>query len=210
MTRKYLGIATLAVMFVTPSVRAGFETPVLRMKFGYSATNLSAGDELAKEPLGSLLTLQPTVLFDFPSINSRIGVHYLGELLSDFGTIPISGVGFSAYFYPLGISSAHEVKADEVMFQKTRTGPYLMGALTPVNVSVNKPDPTNPAKNIFFSAFILETQFAVGFDYPLRQNLVLHGEVGYRFGAATADELRGQAVGYNSLSFMLGFMTAYY
>ena len=171
------------VLFSIPLL-AGY-SPYLRLKFGHFQTSVSAGNSVTDQNLATMLTLQPTVLWDFNSLSSRIGVHYLGDFNSEYGLIPISGVGMSVYFYPYGISTANEVTDDSVIFQKHKVGPYLFGGITPVNFNFNKTDEQNPQADVSFSAMIIELMLGIGVDYPLRPNSVLSASLNYRFGSAS-------------------------
>jgi hypothetical protein len=208
--RRVLFISALSVLLVAETASAGFDSPVFRMKLGYSFTTLTAGDQITGQSIGSLLTLMPSILWDVPTLNTRFGVHYLAEVASNFGTLPITGIGGGGEFYPLGISATHEVKPEDVVFQKSRTGPFLYVGVTPVNLSINQTNTVNSAKSIAFSAFMIEEMFAIGVDYPLRQSMILHLEGNFRFGSSAGDEITGTAIKYMSYGVMIGFLTSYY
>ncbi len=186
------------------------QVPTLRFKLGTSTLTLDAGEVIQEEPLNATATLQPTVLWDWPSFSSRVGIHFLTDLNSAFGLMPISGMGISAYLYPLGISTAYEVFPDETIQQKSKPSFYFYGGLTPVNLSISQSDETNPRNNIYFNAFVIDLSLGMGFDYPIQENLVVSLEINHRRASATGDENENGAISYSGLGLMLSFLTTYY
>lgn len=159
-----------------------------------------------------MLTLQPTVLWDFPTFRSRIGVHFVTDVGSPYALMPVSGIGVTGYFYLSGISSAYDSGLDGVLVQKSKPGLFVFGGLTPVNFNINI-DETNSTDSstpdVAFSAFLVELSMGFGFDYPLRRNLLLSLEIGYRAGAAPSSD-DGDNISYSGLGAMLVFGTSYY
>lgn len=149
------------------------------------------------------MSVQPTVLWDFNSLSSRLGIHYLGDLASPFGLVPISGIGLSGYFYPFGITSAIESSDNGTIFKKHKTGPFVMGAFTPVNFNYNEDD--GPS----FSALLYELMLGAGIDYPLRPNSILSLSFNYRF-AAVASNNSDERVEYSGLGIMLSYTATYF
>ena len=119
----------LASVFVSDLAFA-VKDPNFRWKMGYFLTDTNAGAVIKETPRNSLLTVQPTLLWDVPTIRTKVGVHFMAEFLSDFGLMPLSGAGVSAYFFPFGISSTTETNHEGVLFQKSLTSPYLLLAAT--------------------------------------------------------------------------------
>lgn len=210
--RNWTIVFTLfATLFLTSTpARTEVQTPQLRLRFGYFLTSMSAGTLLEDQPLDSLITFIPTVLWDMPTFRSRIGIHFLTELASSYGAMPISGMGFSGYFYPMGISSAYEVTDDNIVLQKYRMSPYVFGGLTPVNVNANKTPKSNSEQKINFSATMMEVMIGAGVDYPFRANLILFGDINYRFSNALDNEASRQAIKYSSIGVTLGIATSYF
>lgn len=203
-----LAAAATILTLTAPAWAGDVQLPSFRMKLGISLLKIDAGEVLVAAPLGSLVTIQPSILWDLPSIRMRAGIHYLADVSGNYGLLSLTGIGASAYFYPWGLSSSYEIGLDNVVYQKSRPGPYLYAGITPVNMSISRPTIGNQAP-ISFSALIFETMLAAGYDYPLSRNTVLFAEGGYRFGAATSNEQVNGAVRYSGLSIMLGF-TIYY
>jgi hypothetical protein len=180
------------------------------MKFGTYTTVVTAGDLLKESTLGSLVTLQPTFLWDLPTFRSRLGVHFIADLNSAFGLMPISGIGFSGYFYLLGMSTAYEISDDGTLKQTSKPGPYVYGGLTPVNFNINSNDEENPSRSFAFSSLIVETALGVGFDYPLRRNTLITGELAYRFGTAPDPKSDIGDLEYSGIGLNISFSTSYY
>ena len=129
------------------------------------------------------------------------------EFASEFGLTPISGIGLSAYVYPFGISSSHQKLENDTVIQKSKSGPFLMAALTPINFNINDPDGDNERT---FSVFIYDSMLGAGYDYAFRQNMILSGEVVYRFGSAVNDNQGQGGVNYSGFGLMLSVLTSYY
>lgn len=184
------------------------ETPFLRIKTGVSSLNVTAGERLSGEPLKSMVTFQPTVLWDMPSFSSRIGIHYMQEMNSPYGLTPISGIGVSGYYHILGISSVYEMSADEVLIQKSRPGPYIIGSFTPLNVNLNKFETGGGSSNFYFSAFVNEIALGMGYDYPILQNMILSAEFLYRNGNSV--DSSSEKVNYSGYTLFLTVGASYY
>lgn len=176
-----------------------------------SSTHFKLGTQYSNQDLHSMILLQPTLLWSLPTFRTRIGVHFLGEYGGPFGAVPISGIGMSGYFYPMGISTAYEFTGDGVLLQKSITGPFVFAGLTPVNFNVNKSRLGDGSGQSDLSVFSLMYEFAigVGVDYSFHSNMVLFGELGYRQATAQENTAKG-SVSYQSPIFILGFSTAYY
>ena len=201
----------MAVALLTTSkVQAGFtdQAPVFRGSLGVETITINIGQKAVNEPLASLVTLRPAVLWDFPTFNSRLGTHYIGVFGSRFGSLPISGIGFSGYFYPLGLSTAYEITRDQTLFQKSKPGPFVVGMFTPVNLSVNLEELTGQPTDAV-SAFMLDFAAGAGYDYPLNQNMILSAELMYRTARAQQSNTDTE-VGYSGFGINLTFSTSYY
>lgn len=182
--------------------------PQLRVKTGISSISVSAGNVLDKQSLNSMITWQPTVVWDLPSFSSRVGIHYLQEMGGPYGLTPLSGVGVSGYYYFHGISSGYEVSPDGVVIQKSRPGAYVLGSYTPVNLNMNKLDEKDSANNFYFSAFMSDIGIGAGYDYPVLQNMLITGEFMVRNGTTISSSTNN--VSYSGWSIFIGFATAYY
>ncbi|MCC7442403.1 MAG: hypothetical protein IT285_12270 [Bdellovibrionales bacterium] len=185
------------------------KNPNFRFKFGYFLTDTVAGAILEDIPRNSVVFIQPTLLWDVPAIRTKVGVHFSGELISDFGLMPASGLGVSLYFYPFGISSTYMTNDDMVMYQKSLTSPYLFFGMTPLNLNMNRSSEDNSIQPVFFSAFILEFQAGIGVDYPLRPSFVIHAEFNIRTGATTNNQSVGGDISSFNPGVTLGFMLNY-
>jgi len=209
---KFLILAAMILLYFP--MRSLASVPLLRVKTGLSTISVNAGELYERVALGSMVTFQPSILWDFPSFSSRIGVHYLQELSSPHGMTPMSGIGISAYYHILGISSSYQISDDGVILQKSRPGPYLYAGLTPVNLNMNKlEEGVNSADNKYFSAQCNEIAAGLGYDYPLLQNMLLSGEVVYRTGSSkgtgTSNTSAG-SVNYSGYTIFFSLAAAYY
>jgi hypothetical protein len=202
-------LCSLGLLF-TLTASAEVDYPILRLKLGKYMLSLDAGESITATDIGALISLQPTILWDLPTFRSRIGLHFTADISSEYAMIPISGMGFSGYFYPLGISSAYQHQEDNVVQFKYKASPYVFGGISPLNLSINKVDETNPGRNISFSALLWEINLGVGLDYPLRSNVLLFGEFTYRFASAPSATNNSEPVSYRGMGFMLGFTTIYF
>lgn len=183
--------------------------PLLRLKTGVSDLSMQAGDRFNGQKLKSLITFQPSVLWDFPSFSSRLGFHMLSELNSPAGATPISGIGISAYYHLFGLSTAYEVTDDDTVIQKSRPGPYMVGCLTPVNVNLNKfEESASKNDNYFFSGMVNEVLVGLGYDYPIMQNMLISGEFAIRNG--TNVESTNAKISYSGWTIFLTLATSYY
>src|SRR4051812_43431234 len=81
------------------SAHALVEVPTLRFALGFSMLKMSAEDpnQLAVispgTPVGSLLTLNPSFLWDIPQVRSRAGLHFQADLGGKWGFVPFIGIG---------------------------------------------------------------------------------------------------------------------
>ncbi len=200
----------LFVMFFTLSVVAGTNrAPQLRVKMGVSTLNVNAGTLVTDKPLNSLITWQPTVAWDMPSFSSRIAVHYLQEMGGTYGLTPISGIGLSGYYYFYGISSGYELQPDKVIIQKSKPGPYILASYTPINFNMNRVD--GASSNSYFSVFMGDIGFGIGYDYPFLQNMILAGEFVIRNGSTISTSSNNVgSVSYSGYSIFFSIATAYY
>lgn len=200
---KFLSIIIAFVVLAFSPAQAEQKTPMIRVKLGKYFTTLNAGTSVVDEDFESLMTFQPTVLWDLPTFRSRIGYHFSGDFDSTFGLFPLAGIGFSGYFYPFGISSSVTPSITNVVFQKYKTSPYVYGGITPASLNVNKTDGTN------FSAFILEITLGAGVDYPFSSNMLISADLNFRFGSAPEQEDVG-SVDYQGFGIMFSYSTTYF
>ena len=201
---KFLSIIFAFVLLATGPAQAEQKVPMLRMKVGKYFTKLTGGTTVVDQELNSLMTFQPTVLWDLPTFRSRIGYHFTGDFDSTYGLFPLAGVGFSGYFYPFGISSSVTPTIRNIVFQKYKTSPYVYGGLTPSNLSINE-----ASTNTNFSAFILEITLGAGVDYPFSSNMLISVDLNYRFGSAPENEKIG-SVDYSGFGIMFSYSTTYF
>jgi hypothetical protein len=185
------------------------QTSVLRFKTGVSNISITSGDRFNGETLKSMLNFTPTVLWDFPSFSSRLGVHYLMEFSSPYGLTPMTGIGISAYYHLFGITTGYEITKDEVLYQKSRPGPYIYAGFTPVNVNMNKFDPAaNAADNYYFSAYVNDISLGMGYDYPVMTNMTISGEFVLRSGRTV--ESSREKVEYSGWTVFFTMATSYF
>ncbi|XGC81089.1 hypothetical protein ACES2L_01170 [Bdellovibrio bacteriovorus] len=200
-------ILTLVLLLTVPQFAfAEFQAPVIRMKLGMFNTMVSAGELVDEEPLAAMMTLQPSVLWDLPSMNSRIGVHYILDVGSPFGMTAISGIGVSGYYYLRGLSSAYE-SANDTLVQKSKPGFYTFASLTPVNFNLNKYDPADTNQSFSFSSLVYEFMLGAGFEYPFRPNSLIAFELATREGSSSQGDT---ALRYSGIGFFVSFTTSYY
>lgn len=193
------------------SAWADYQTPSFKMKAGYSNLILQAGDRVTAESLGSVLTLQPTIMWDLTTFRSRVGVHFLTDVISKFGQMPISGIGISGAFYITKISSAYEYSQDGVLQQRTKAGFYINGSLTPVNANLNRSADLNPDRNdLSVAAMVIDFMGGAGFDYPLGSNFILSGELNLRVGSNQSSGAQTKNLSYSGMAFFISFLTTYY
>jgi hypothetical protein len=186
---------------------ASIQAPMLRAKLSMYNTTVSAGELVKDETLGSMMTIQPTLLWDVPSMNSRLGIHYILDINSKYGATPISGIGLSGYYYFKGLSSAYEISPDEVLLQKSRPGVFTFASFTPVNFNLNKLDKSDPNQSFSFSALVYEFILGAGFEYPLKPNTLLSFELSMREGSSASNDL---SVKYSGFGASFVFSTSYY
>lgn len=206
-------LVCLALSFLlmsSPTLADMSHAPQLRVKTGISSLSVTAGNILNNQSLNSMITWQPTVVWDLPSFSSRLGVHYLQEMGGPYGLTPLSGVGVSGYYYFRGISSGYEISPDGVVVQKSRPGPYIIGSLTPVNLNMNRLEEKDTANNFYFSAFMTDIAMGAGYDYPILQNMLLTAEFMVRNGTTISSNTSSGNVSYSGWSIFIGFATAYY
>lgn len=204
---KIKNLIFIISILVYHSSWAAFDAPVFRAKLGMFNTKVSAGELVSNETLGSMLTIQPSVLWNFPLMRSRIGLHYLGDFGSNFGMSPITGIGVSGYYYLSGLSAAHAIDSDGALIQKSRPGFFTFASFTPVNFNLNKKDAPNPNDNFTFSSVILEIMLGFGYEYPIKPNTLVSLELAFRDGSSKAS---GQDLNYSSLGLFFAFTTSYY
>ncbi len=202
-------IWTFILVFVSPAALA-LQPPILRLKLGNYTTQVTAGEIVVEEALGSMVTLQPTVLWDLPSFRARLGVHFLLDFSSEFGMTPISGTGFSGYFYPFGLSSYMELDEDGSLKQISKPGPFVTGSLTPVNFNMNRKSEDSSEQSFAFSAFMMEIMLGAGYDYPIQRNMIISLELAYRSGSAPNASSEIGGVEYSGIGVNFSFMTSYY
>ena len=197
-----------------PAAHALIEVPTFRMSLGRSMLKFTAGTLFPVPiPLGSTLTINPLFLWDIASVRSRIGLNFLAEMGSNgYGSLPISGIGISALFYPLGLSSQREINEDLTVLIKHRVSPYLQLQVTPVKCSIS--DATTftkvNARASYFSATVVETSIGLGVDYPMSDDLITFLGLHYRFAAFTSQETSTGALKYSGIELLLGVMTNFF
>lgn len=190
---------------------ASTQVPAFRIKVGASSLNVKAGDRVVNEPLNSVLTLQPSLMWDLPTFRSRLGVHFLADFQSDFGQMPISGMGLSGCFYIQQISSAYEYAQDGVLHQRSRPGFYVSGSITPVNMNLNREAAKNKDNlDLAFATLVIDLSGGLGFDYPVGTNFIFSSELLYRVGANRSSSSSNQNVSYSGAVLFLSFLTSYH
>jgi hypothetical protein len=192
------------------SFQAHAQSSVLRLKTGVSNISITSGDRIKGDNLKSMFNFTPTVLWDFPSFSSRLGFHYLMEFNSPFGLTPMSGIGLSWYYHLFGITTGYEISKDDVLFQKSRPGPYIYSGVTPLNVNLNKFDTTssNSSDNYYFSAQVTDVSIGLGYDYPVLQNMTVSGEFVLRSGKTI--ETSKEKVEYTGWTMYFTLATTYF
>lgn len=184
------------------------------MSLGRSMLKFTAGTLFPDPtPLESTITLNPLFLWDIPSVRSRLGINFLAEIGSNgYGNLPISGIGLSALFYPLGLSSQREVGEDSTVLIKHRVSPYLQLQVTPVKCSISNATTfsTVSSRANYFSATIIETSVGLGVDYPMSDDLITFLGLHYRFAAFTSQETQTGAIKYSGIELLLGVMTNFF
>jgi hypothetical protein len=185
--------------------------PTFRGKLGISLGHFKLGTQYENEALSSLVTIQPTILWDLPLFRARFGIHDLGEYGSNYGLAPISGIGITSYFYPFGISSIYEFAPNGVLYQKTIPGPFVVTTLTPINFNLNKSRSGDGSGRPDLSTFVLMYEFGIGlgYDYPIRSNMILALEAIYRYASAQ-DKNTSESVTLTTPTFFFVFSTSYY
>lgn len=204
-------LAVLVLLGAAPA-RAGFldQVPVFRGVLGIESISFTAGSKLEKASLGSLMTMRPTVLWDFPTFSSRMGVHFMSVMGGPFGAVPMSGIGFAGYFYPLGVSTGYEIARDETLFQKSKPGPFLMAMMTPLNFNINRPgDDDLGIEELSVAAYMVDFGLGAGYDYPLSQNMIISAEAHFRTSKAQQEQVSGE-ITYQGFGFSIVFSTSYY
>ena len=206
----------LSVLISCKSAFALIDTPTLRFSLGYSmvkfgAVGISGQPQFAEgTPIASLVTLNPSFLWDVPVLRSRVGIHFLADIGSPFGFISIIGVGADYVFYPMGLSSSREVKDDGSVIVKTRISPFFEFKLTPLKMSIT--DPTVQAAGVtsYFNVLMVETSIGAGVDYPLTESMI--GIVGlhYRFASFTGESATVGQVKYSGPILLLGISANFY
>lgn len=200
---------TLVLLLTVPHIAsAEFQAPVIRTKLSMFSTTASAGEQVKDEALGSMLTLQPMVLWNFPSINSRMGIHYVLDFASNYGFTPISGIGLTGYYYLKGLPASYENTPDETLIQKSKPGFFTFASFTPVNFNLNKKESTpNAGDGFSFSALLYELSLGVGYEYPIRPNALIAVELGTRDASSSSGE---EKLSYSGFGIGISFTTSYY
>lgn len=205
-------LLVLGLLLGAMPARAGFldQVPVFRGALGIESISFTAGSKIEKANLGSLMTMRPTVLWDFPTFSSRMGVHFMSVMGGPFGALPMSGIGFSGYFYPLGVSTGYEIARDETLFQKSKPGPFLMAMFTPLNFNINRAgDEVLGIEELSVAAYMVDFGLGAGYDYPLSQNMILSAEAHFRTAKAQQEQVSGE-ITYQGFGFSIVFSTSYY
>lgn len=199
-------IITLVLLFLMPPIVSA-EAPVFRAKFGMYDLSVDAGELLQGTKLGSLITLQPGIYWNFPSMSSRVGTHFLLDLKSKYGLTPISGIGLSGYYYFSGLPSSYEYQPDEVLVEKTKPSFYTFASITPVNFNLNQLDQVDISNNISFSAVLLDLMIGAGFEYPLQANSIISVDFSARDASSKLSE---QNSSYRGFGLNITYTTSYY
>lgn len=191
------------------------EAPLFRLKAGASTLALSGSPTVSGQSLNSMITFQPSVLWQIPEFSSRLGFHYLQELGGPFGLTTLSGIGMSGYYYFRGVSTTYSNPDDTTIVQKYIPGPYLFGSLSPINFNVNIPSSSQNSQEFFASAFLYDLSTGVGYDYLLSSNMILSAEFSLRNGTGSGSTNPGgsgaqESLGYQGFSILFSFATSYY
>lgn len=168
---------------------------------------VSAGELLENEKLGAILTFQPGVFWNYPSISSRIGVHFLLDLKSKYGLTPASGIGISGYYYFSGVPSSYEILPEEVLVEKTKPSIYTFASLTPVNFNLNQIDRFDISNNISLSAVLVDLIIGGGYEYPLKPNSIISVDLSLREASSS---FGGQTTSYRGFGLMFTYTASYY
>ncbi|MBS1959201.1 MAG: hypothetical protein JST80_07020 [Bdellovibrionales bacterium] len=214
---RYLLVILLSILIQARTAHALVEVPTFRFGLGYSMIKFTYLDTnkggASDVPLGSMLTLSPSFLWDIPQVRSRIGFHFLADVGSQFGFVTIIGVGADFVFYPMGLSSSREMRDDGSFVVKTRVSPFIQLQITPEKMSITVPNdnPNAPLnQRTYFNVLMIETSIGVGVDYPMSDNTVLFGGLHYRFAGYTSDETTVGKVTYGGPALLVGIMTNFY
>ncbi len=194
-------------MLIFMSTPAFAAHPLLRVKAGVSDITISGSPTVEGQKLGSMLTLQPSVLWELTSYSSRLGVHYLQELGGPLGFTTVSGMGISGYFHFFGISTSYSKTQQGDVIQRSTPGPYLYGSVTPVNFNVNRFE-KNSASNFFASYFLYDISAGLGYDHPLTRNMILSAEFILRNGTTGGTSDTGAK--YQGYTLFFSFATSYH
>lgn len=205
---RFVVLCALALC-LAPAAHAS-DAPLLRMKTGFSSLTVNAGERVKSTPLGSALTLQPSVLWEVPEFSARMGVSFLMEMGSAYGMTPLTGIGFTGYYYVSGISTSYRIDEDGTLMQRSRPGIFLAGSLTPANFNMNRFVEGDAAGNFYFSRQVIDLSTGVGYDYPLSSNMLVAAEFMLRTGAGADSRDPNTSVNYGGYSFFLSFATSYY
>ena len=219
MIKVSIFILAIFLTATTNHANALVDVPTLRLGLGQSPLTFNAGSAFKNSKLQSKLLLNPMFLWDVPSLRSRLGFHFLADLATKYGAVATAGVGITAVFYPLGLSSSREVRDDFAEVIKTRISPYFQFSMTPTKFSVTQtPDPSSPIYSLpnrwpYFSARIVEISMGVGVDYPVADDFVVFGGLHYRTAAFSTQEANSDGsgeIGYSGTALIVGFMTNFY
>ncbi|ASD65568.1 hypothetical protein B9G79_16370 [Bdellovibrio bacteriovorus] len=154
-----------------------------------------------------MITIQPSVLWNISSLNSRIGFHFLADMSSNYGATPISGIGVSGYYYLRGLTSAYEVADGDVLTQKSKPGIFTFASFTPVNFNLNKIDKEVQSNSFAPSSTVYELMIGFGYEYPIKPNMLISAELAKRDGTLSA---LSKELSYSGYMFSLAFVTSYY
>ena len=223
-------IVILLSAFFSLQAHAGVQAPTFRFGLGYSSITFNAGNLTdstnntgktattvgvhQQVALGNKLTLNPMFLWDVPSLRMRLGVHFLADIGSTYGFISTSGVGLTALFYLLGISSYKEIKDDGSEIMRSRVGPYLQASVTPLKFSAFFPatalQTSNHQDGDYFNAYLIETSLGAGVDFPFGEDLLGFFGLQYRFASYTSQETSSGTVSYSGIMALFGVMTNFF
>mgnify|MGYP000438007147 CR=1 FL=1 len=198
-------------MVALPALAQSQKTaPQFRARIGSHQLKFQVGDRYSDEPLNPSFTLQPTVLWTLPTFRARIGIHFLADMGSAYGALPVSGAGVTGYFYPLGVSSAYEISEGGTVTQVSKPSVFTFASFTPVNFNLNRQaDDTPDGSPLSFSAFMYDFAVGVGYDYPFTQNMIFAAEFSYRTASAQSSNTT-DTISYRGLGLSLVFSTSYY
>jgi hypothetical protein len=201
------------------TANALIDVPTFRMGIGLSPLTFQAGTAFKSASLGETALINPMFLWDVPNLRARVGIQFLADVGTKYGAIATAGVGLTAMFYPLGLSSSREVRDDFSEVTKTKVSPYLQFAITPTKFSATQQfHPGDPLYNTpdqwpYFSSTLIEISVGIGVDYPLSRDFILFGGLHYRTASAQSAEsgnIGNGQISYSGVALLIGFMTNFY